>query len=114
MHALGVHNGNSVLLSATTPLESVKDIKDREIFLLIAASWIGHPENFWKKFSSNELRYKISRKAIEILDVDQELDAYSAAMAAGKIFRADLSLTDAWLFLFKKFIYILERWTELN
>ncbi|MDN5250653.1 hypothetical protein QWJ17_04075 [Betaproteobacteria bacterium LSUCC0117] len=89
----------TVLLSGCETLPSDIPIGGPRVHgVLIAASWMGRPENFWSNFNDNRL-IAISKESIELLNLNANVDAYQAVKSAAKINGANFEFNQFWMFL---------------
>jgi hypothetical protein len=88
--------GSSVLLAGARGSEvSPKEWAERNHTLLLAASWMGKPSEFWNNYSQL-YQIKIAKKIIEILDADRHVDVLSACNLAANLIGVQFKLDKSW------------------
>lgn len=87
---------SSILLAGARGFnDNLKESFERSRTILLAASWMGEPKEFWTQYASENDR-KIAKKVIEILDEDQRVDALLACNTAANLMKIKFNLDSSW------------------
>ena len=72
-----------------------KEWTERKHTLLLAASWMGKPHEFWNNYSQPHQK-EIAKKIVEILDTDRRVDVLAACNLAANIMGIQFKFDASW------------------